>query len=121
MFKWFKKLKKIVKNYDSDKKTIEIYLEHLNKKVHYAEKIIRDRTEAHVDIHYKHPHTVFLIGKYKNRDFFEFYETDAHTFDDLLYHLNQQRKARLGRIDADPTTFKIVKEINKVEYGVKND
>lgn len=101
MFKFFKKLMLIVKNYDQHQLSVESEIAHLNSEMKRATEFIRERTEVHADIHMKSPAQVVMIGRYRGKDFVSIYDVGQGEFESLLGHLKQiDRYAKPGRFDS---------------------
>jgi len=68
-------------------------------------KVLKERTEYHLDIHNRidNDSQVILIGKYRNRDFVKCYNIRDDSFNDLMRHCVQLEKyAFKGKIDTIP-------------------
>jgi hypothetical protein len=117
MIKWFKKLFKIVREYDADNERMNTVINDglydLNNRMVWTEREVKeavatiiDRTELSVDVSPSYggdPHQVIMVGRYKNRDFVQAYSIDHMEFDRLVQHLTELRKhAHYSRIDAVP-------------------
>ena len=101
MIEFFKKLFRIVKNYDSHQMFVEAEITHLNSEMKRATDFIRERTEIHADIHMKSPAQVVMIGRYHGKDFVNIYDVGQGEFESLLEHLKQiDRYARPSRFDS---------------------
>lgn len=96
MIKWFKKLLFIVKNYDVDRTFV------INR-IEKAERIIKDRTDIHADVHYKSGNQIVVIGRYKNRNYIQTFNVSGDDFSGLVDRLkDMERYGHIGRIDAPP-------------------
>lgn len=94
MINFIKKMVYIVKNYDNDFK-------HLTSRVNQAEKVIRDRTDIHADIHYKSKNQIIAVGRYRNRDYVQVYNISTDDFNYLIKILREMEMyGRRGRIDS---------------------
>lgn len=94
MLKFFRKIRMITRNYDSEMARIE-------RKVDQATSFIRERTEVHVDVHMKSPSQVIMIGRYRGKDFVNIYDVGQGEFEHLLEHLKQvNRYAKPCRVDS---------------------
>jgi len=113
MVKWFKKLLRIVKNYDADNvlaytKT-DTKLRELRASLHARiktnEQFIRERTDVSADIHCREGahNTIIVVGRYRNRDYVEVFSVQ----DDLSGFISQlrdmQRYATIRHVDAPPS------------------
>lgn len=96
MITWFKKLRKIVQDYNHDR-------EYLIMRIAELEKILRDRTSLNVDIHHKGLNHVIMVGRYKNTDWIQTYTIDGKDFHHLVDQLkHMQRYGVVDRVDAPP-------------------
>lgn len=96
MIKWLKELHFIVKYYRKHK-------EFLEGEISSANKVIRDRTDIHADIHYKSENQIIVIGRYKNRDYVQTYCVHGNDFMQLVDQLRgMQKHGHIGRIDSPP-------------------
>lgn len=97
MFKWFKKLKRIIDGYDSDR-------DRLLERITIAEKIIKDRTDIHVDYHMKGQSFIFVSGRYRGMDYMQSFNVGDKDFRELVEILKQMsRHASVRRIDCPPS------------------
>ncbi|KKN66524.1 hypothetical protein LCGC14_0470580 [marine sediment metagenome] len=99
--KWFKKLLKIVHDYDKDRLTDRSFL---FQKIEDAEQFIRDRTTVDVDVGISpqnHSSQIIVVGRYRNNDYIQTYQMPDHDFTALVEHLRELSKyATIQRIDA---------------------
>ena len=96
MFKWIKELRFIVRNYRKHQTWLENELAQTNK-------VIRDRTDIHADIHYKSENQIVVIGRYRGRDYVQTYSVNGDDFRALVEQLRDMQKyGHIGRIDAPP-------------------
>ena len=68
-------------------------------------KIIKERTEYHIDVHQytRHNSQIILIGKFRNNDFVKCYDIPDDMFKDLITHCRELEKySQRGKIDAYP-------------------
>jgi len=68
-----------------------------------AERVIRDRTEVHIDVHQRRgsAHQVVMIGQYKNRDYVKTYQIPTSLFNDLINELQDiEKHASITTVDA---------------------
>lgn len=127
MFEWFKQLKSIVKNYSADYAKVNRKVDEANQKVDEANQkstyaldkakkaqtVIREITDAHVDIRYKTPHQVVLAGRHKNMDFVQCYSIRAEDFAHLVKVLKDMEHCNIATID-HPMGMRAV-----IEHGFK--
>ena len=123
MFEFFKKLKKIVLNYDQDMNQINKRLSatnHLEQKlrsirsdIKKCENVIKERTTVNADIHMKsgQPSCIILVGKYRGIDYVKVQTVDLRYFNDMVSNLREYSKyANIGIIDACPSVNKAIKQ-----------
>jgi len=61
---------------------------------------VNERCEVHADIHYKEPHQIIVVGKYKGRDYVRVYGVSEPSFINLIERLNYEEKgSKVGRFD----------------------
>lgn len=103
MLNWLKKLRHIVASYDST-------LRSLRGQINRAELLIRERTEAAVDIGYHGGNHVIVIGSYRGADYIQSYTVSTHDFASFIEHLKaQSRYQRISRVDAPPEFRAVIK------------
>lgn len=96
MLKWFKKLKAIVRNYDTDRRTVDSRITEL-------EKLIKDRTNIAVDANFNDASHVIVIGRYKNADYVQTFKIDASSLGGLIEQLRaHERHGSVKRVDVPP-------------------
>ena len=96
MIKWINELLFIVKHYRQ-------HLAWLKNELASTNKILRDRTDIHADIHYKSDNQIIVIGRYRNRDYVQTYRVSGDDFRALVEQLrDMQRYGHIGRIDSPP-------------------
>jgi hypothetical protein len=103
MIKWFKKLFRIVREYDSFTASTKARLNNLNTTVQSAEKIIQDRTTISADISpmCKDPHIIFVSGRYRNVDYVQCYSIHGEDFANIIEILKEMKRyGTLRRLDA---------------------
>ncbi len=110
---WFKTLFFIVRNYKHD-------ISLLKKRMTDATQLIKDRTTVHADItpSNSYPHTIVLIGEYRNRDYVNVHHVDKDLFRTYIENLSDYNKhyGRRGRIDVPPTMDCVIDNLIKGEY-----
>lgn len=75
-------------------------------------KIIKERTEYHIDVHQRTNHNsqIILIGKFRNNDFVKCYDIPDEMFKDLIQHCRELEKySSQGKIDAFPSMSATIK------------
>lgn len=80
-------------------------------------KIIKERTEYHIDVHghAKSSSYMILIGKYHNRDFIKCYPINDYDLSQLVERCRGEEKyANRGRIDAHPELSAVIN--NKLNH-----
>jgi len=110
MIKWFKKLFRIVKNYDTDRceaaKTESAHRTRLHKQVREAKKYIRDRTDVSADVHFKDGarNTIIVTGRYRGRDYVEVFTIAEPDLHGLIQQLREMRRyTHIRHVDTPPT------------------
>jgi hypothetical protein len=111
MIKWFKKLFRIIGSYDHDIENLYEWMRENRDEAQRAigiavdaEKVIRERTEIHADIHYhaEAPHQVIVIGKYRGGDYVQAFgvydDGDLKHFIETLKEM--ERYGEIKRLDA---------------------
>ena len=103
IFKWFKTLFRIVREYDKDLNALEGMNEYTRFRADQAEKVIRDRTELHVDVRQRSASHAILIGEYRGRDFIQAFNIPSDSLEELLSHVKYlTQHAHLQRVDCHP-------------------
>ena len=135
MINWFRKLHYIIQNFDAlaaevksnqrcchwlknemDEGSNYVHqrIDLLEREVKEAVKIIKDRTDMHLDVSPRmkgDPHQIILIGKYRNRDYIQTFAVPPEDFRGLVERcVEMQKYARRGRIDALPEMRTIINE-----------
>ncbi len=125
MFKWFKTLRRIVRTYDkqAEVQSREIdslrrqlrEIDFLRKEIAEAEKVIRDRTDMHLDISANRhdPNNIILIGRYNGMDYVQTYTIHDDDFSRLVTISRDMGKyANRRRVDAPPTLSAVFQHDN---------
>lgn len=61
---------------------------------------LNEHTVVHADIHWKQPHQIIVIGRYKNRDYVRVFDLDEQDWMALVEKLHWvEKNARVGRMD----------------------
>jgi hypothetical protein len=84
---------------------IHAQLDRQSSELDKLKKIIKERTEYHLDVHHyaKKNSQVILIGKYHNRDFVKCYNIPDQDLNSLIDHCRKLEKyANIKRVDAMP-------------------
>ena len=88
----------------------------IGREVREAVKIIKDRTDIHVDAHCMTPSTIITIGKFKKRTYFQCYNMHDRTFEALVCQLKDMQKyGNIHTIDA-PMAMEQVFKYELQEY-----
>ena len=101
---WFKTLQAVVAAHTENARLlreIEMAQKRLQPRIVALEEIIRQHTVIGVDVGFRGPSTVIVMGRYKNHDHVECFtigETDFHSLIGSLKHMQQM--GRLEVIDA---------------------
>ena len=108
MIKWFKQLRNIVANYDKDMLDLKRIANNAVIRAEQAEKVIRDRTDIHTDIHYRAESYVIVVGRYGKRDYIQGFNLRNEDFASLIPRLKEmERYGHIKKVDAHPN-FKAV-------------
>lgn len=105
MKKWLRKKMRSFLGYDDEIKQAYKIAYSANARADEAERVIRERTDIHVDISPsgRDPHVVVMIGKYHGRDFVQTYSIRESEFKNMLDRLlEMKRYGEVRRIDAPP-------------------
>jgi hypothetical protein len=64
------------------------------------EQRINENCEVHADIHYKEPHQIIVIGRYKGKDYVRVFGVSEPSFVNLVDRLRHEEKgSKVGRFD----------------------
>lgn len=118
MITWFKTLRRIINNYDTDR---EKTTEHVNSLCHanlrrilHAENTIIKNTSIHVDVHHKNePNQIIVIGKYHGKDYINTFSIDTQDVPHLISVLRDVERHYLGRVkhvDTMPQLSAVIKK-----------
>ncbi len=103
MIRWFRKLREIVRNYDTDKNAILLKICRTEKRAIEAENVIRDRTAIHADIHTQSDNQIIVVGRYRNRDYVQVFHMASNDFCATIEKFREmERFGFMSRIDAAP-------------------
>lgn len=94
MFKWLKRLRHIVDFYDADRFQLATALEN---RIKFLEALLIDQTTIAVDVGYKSPTHIIVMGRYKDRDLVEIFSLPSNDFFEIVNRLKDLKKR--GRID----------------------
>lgn len=65
-----------------------------------TEKLMKERTEVHADIHNQNSSQIIIIGRYRNRDYIKMYPIPDKNIIDVINHLKSiSHHTKLGRMD----------------------
>lgn len=107
MFKWFNKLRQIVRGYDADRLRMVRAMEQL-------EAIVRERTDIAVDVDYRGMASIILVGRYRNADFVQTYTLSERDLPGLIDRLrDMERYGQVRRADGPPEFSAVVKHALK--------
>lgn len=96
MIKWFRKLRRIVRNYDQEWQFLE-------NRCRSAEEVIRERTDINADVafHARGTSQIIMMGRYKNRDFIQIYSLRDVDFEGMVHRLRElERYGEIRKVDA---------------------
>jgi hypothetical protein len=103
MIRWFRKLREIVRNYDTDRNAIHLKICQTEKRAIEAENVIRSRTDIHADIHYKSDNQIIVVGRYRNRDYVQVFHVAPDDFCAMIEKFrDMERYGYMARVDAPP-------------------
>ena len=109
IIKKIKKFFRAVMSYEADMAT-------LRARVEKAENVIRERTDIHMDIHYKSDNQIIVAGKYSGRDYVQIYNISEDDFSHLIPILkDMELYGHMRRVDAPPG-FKAVVDHELFKY-----
>jgi len=114
MLQTIKKLRWIAKIWDDFYNTKDNYaqtrINTANRRIYELEKLIKDRTTIAVDVNYREPNTIIVIGSYNNRDYIQTFRVDKNDINYLIEELKKmEHYGTVRRIDA-PAGIKFVIE-----------
>ena len=107
---WFKKLLRIVREFDAALQQVRSEAQKANDCSKTALDLIRANTTVHLDLSPgRHdPDVVIMVGRYQNKDYVQVFSLPPSDFTGLLDHLRSlSRQGVFGRIDA-PAAFRAV-------------
>lgn len=114
IIKWFKTLFYIVKHYENHKLAWQNAIAALTIRAEQAEKVIRDRTDLHADIHHRGENWIILIGRHKGRDYIQTFSTGREDFDRFVFTMRDMcRYAQARKMDCPPQMKAVVEH----EFG----
>ena len=120
MVKWFKKLRYIVKHYDSLVEQLAEANRRADAAIDYCDegrKLIKKRTTAHADIHVtdRAPNYIITIGHYRGHDYIQCFGVHDSDFRAMVDSLRSMAKYQhVDRIDAMPSFSAAIK--HEVEH-----
>lgn len=113
MFEFFKKLKRIVKDYDADQKSATARVDTLARahgRIVELEALIRDRTDIAVDVRFREASHIIVVGRYKNADYVQSFTMRDTELEGLIRQLrDMERGGYVRRIDAVPEIRAVIK------------
>lgn len=106
IIEWFKNLFYLIRHVKTINSNLKKYynrVEYCLDEIERTNKVIRDRTDYHVDMSMVgyDPHIVVTIGKYKKNDYIRIHSiyNDKH-FDQLIEYLKEMEKyGEIGRVE----------------------
>ena len=115
--KWVKKFAFILANYEANNsqmlahiKALEDSVTALNRRLDYLDKLVRERTDIAVDVNFKEPNYVIVVGRYRKVDYIQTYSLDNADFTQLIDHLQRiEKHGQLRRLDAPPQILAVFK------------
>jgi hypothetical protein len=103
IFDWFHRLRYVVRSYVTDMRELRTRMNELNK-------LVRDRTDIAVDVRFREPNYVIVIGRYGKTDYVQTYSVRS---DDLGYLIDMltkmQRHAQVRIVDGPPEVKAAIK------------
>lgn len=92
-------------------------IERNENNIDWLRKLIKERTEYHLDIHQYKDTQVIVIGRYKKRDFVKTYSLPAKSIYEIIAHCkNLENSSNKGRFDTMPEFAGVIKnELDKME------
>ena len=102
---WFKALRFVVKSYVTDMRA-------LRRRMDELDKLIAERTDIAVDVRFREPNYVIVVGRYGNTDYVQTYSVKS---DDLGYLIDMlkrmERHAQVRIVDAPPGMKAVVRSM----------
>ena len=102
IFKWFRKLKQLIDNYDN---ILRIANEALKSSL-ISEALIRDRTDVSVDVGVRGPSTIIMTGVYKKTDYVEIFDMANSDFSHIVDTLKDMKRRHQVRVIDAPASCK---------------
>ena len=103
LISWFKALRFVVKSYVTDMRA-------LRRRMDELDKLIRERTDIAVDVRFREPNYVIVVGRYKNADYIQTYSVRSNDLGYLIDMLkNMERHAQVRIVDAPPGMKAVVR------------
>ena len=112
MIKWFKKLRRIVRDFDGELSVIKTANSSTRRHVDEAVKVIKERTDITTDLHLTDhaPNQIIVTGRYRNRDYVQVFTLADNELKTLVEQLREmQRYGVVSKIDG-PYGLKAVVE-----------
>jgi hypothetical protein len=110
MLNWLKKLRRIVADYDRDLESLAAAVKAERAQRQALETILRERTDIAVDVGFKSPSHVIVVGRYKDQDFVQTYSIATPDLAALIDQLKaMERYGVVRQIDAPPQFRGVVK------------
>lgn len=123
MFKWFKTLFRIVRDYDKLAEQVKMNTdqnritktrtEHAVNLADESRRLIKERTTVHADVHRRHntPNQIITIGHYRGQDYVQCFSVVDRDFTELMYRLKDMEKyGVVEKVDAWPQFSAVIKD-----------
>jgi len=119
MIKWFKTLRRIVRQYDGDIENLYDNMTESEMTIRHAVNLIKERTTISGDIaiNTKYENTIVVTGRYNETDYVRVFSIHAKDMSHLIRLLHDMEKDYLGKvrfIDAPISLDVVIKsELNR--------
>jgi len=92
-----------VRTYDEGQRITNTHIEDARSIAIGAEKVIRERTDLHVDVHNRGKSYAILIGEYRGKDYIKAFHVPHESIPELIGQMrNLERYATTRRVDCHP-------------------
>ena len=96
MLKFLQKLRRIVRQYDTDRVALLTQIRQVHNR-------LGEHTTVHMDLCQESPSQIIVIGQYRNRDYVHVFNVDEESFLNIIERLRTyEPNAKLGRCDVPP-------------------
>jgi hypothetical protein len=100
VYQYARKMLRTFIGYDSDIGDMLTDIKYLSDRVRRAEDRIGEHTTVHADIHFKKPHQIIVVGRYRNQDYVRVFDMDEPDFVHLIERLKFiEKNSKVGRFD----------------------